>query len=342
MKTPFTAYFEEAGVRPSPRELLRHEPRYALPFVREASTVSFVAPGVEVLYRWHDAYDVFVALLEARLDRALVFPVESHLSDLHLVYQLYGSTCFEGEQARPRRAPEVTLAKDTRMEIYTPPARAIMSLHPSRPGGAYALAAVVPKSGWVTRHPADGESRMEKLIQSLKAEQSAHYYLHPSPINPAMRAWLHLLLTTPPYIGMRLDDALNGPMVRLLEEHRQEHRRQLRASDDRAFINAVRLLVRQWVARMENGNPPTVALVARAMQTTVRRIRQAHIQHFNQRFDHYVFACRVDEAKARLDHELPISAIAYQLGWSDHGNFSREFKRHTGFSPSTYRKRVRE
>ena len=39
-----------------------------------------------------------------------------------------------------------------------------------------------------------------------------------------------------------------------------------------------------------------------------------------------------------LDHTLPISQIAVDLGYSDHTNFSHAFKRWTGQSPGEFRR----
>lgn len=341
MKTPFTPYFEQANL-PLPAVSRRpFIPQYALPFVSPACTAHFACTDALISYRWHDAFDVFVALLEVRTTVGISIPVESHLSDLYLMYQLQGESRFVPDGAQHPKASVVAMSEGQRMEVYTPPARAVMEILPSA-AGRYAMAAIVPKSGWVTRHPLQGESPMEELIQHLKRQYNAHHYLHPSPISPAMHAWLHVLLTTPPYVDMRLDDALNGPMVRLLEEHRNEYR--IEAVDqetDLAFIEAARLLGRELITRMGSGPPPTAKSVAEALHTTERRVRAMHYRHYNQRFDHYLFACRIEEAKELLQSDLPVSATAYQLGWKDHTNFSHEFKRHTGMTPTEYRSRCK-
>lgn len=332
MKKPFTLYASQASIPLRQVASRPFVPACAMPFADGQHCHYFVGDGCQLAYRWHDAFDVYVAVLEARLAAGLSIPVGSHLSDLYLVYQLQGESLLVPQHHH--RAPTIHLHEGQRMEVYTPPDQALLQLQPAQPSLDYTLAAIVPKSGWVTRHPTLGESPMENLILLLKERYAAHRYLQPSPITPAMRAWLHVLLTTPAYGGMRLDDALNRPMVRLINEHRSEHRRSERKKNDLDFIEAARLLARQEIKRMDGGNPPTISTIAKAMDLSERRIRHTHIQHYQQRFVHYIHACRIDEAEARLRRGLSVSAVAYQLGWSDIANFSRQFKKHKGVPPS--------
>ena len=49
--------------------------------------------------------------------------------------------------------------------------------------------------------------------------------------------------------------------------------------------------------------------------------------------------CRVEQAKYLLKHtENSLKEIAYQLGYCNPYYFSSEFRRMTGFSPSSFRK----
>ena len=53
----------------------------------------------------------------------------------------------------------------------------------------------------------------------------------------------------------------------------------------------------------------------------------------------FLLACRIAEAKNQLIRtETPIGRIAEQCGFSDFSNFSRTFKRETGYTPSQYAK----
>lgn len=341
MKTPYTLHFNQASaplVAVGPRPFV---PQYALPFVSDDASAYYRGEHCRISYRWHDAFDVYIAVLEARMAAGLCIPVDSHLPDLYLVYQLQGETRIVPNENKYPKAQPVTLPEGKRVEVYAPPARATLELKPNGQTLGYAAAAVVPKSGWVTRHPKRHDSPMESLITILKQEYDTHHYLHPSPITPSMQAWLHILLSTPPGVGMRLDDALNRSMVRLLEEHQKEYRLQALEKPDVEFIDGVRLLVRELVHRMEDGVPPTAETAAKTLKTSAKRIQSTHYRAYNKRFDHYIFACRIEEAKQRLLTDFPVSAIAYQLGWNDHANFSRDFKKHSGLTPTAYRGQYR-
>lgn len=54
----------------------------------------------------------------------------------------------------------------------------------------------------------------------------------------------------------------------------------------------------------------------------------------------YVHTLRLEEAKQMLERsELPIEAIANEVGYEDAGFFSRLFRRQVGVTPAAYRKR---
>mgnify|MGYP001038263203 CR=1 FL=1 len=57
---------------------------------------------------------------------------------------------------------------------------------------------------------------------------------------------------------------------------------------------------------------------------------------------HYVLACRLEEAKQRLDQtNAPITQIAFDLGFCASQHFSSHFKRAFGVTPNAWRKRNR-
>jgi transcriptional regulator GlxA family with amidase domain len=54
----------------------------------------------------------------------------------------------------------------------------------------------------------------------------------------------------------------------------------------------------------------------------------------------YVHALRLEEAKQMLESgDLPIEAIANEVGYEDAGYFSRLFRRKVNLTPAQYRKR---
>jgi len=53
----------------------------------------------------------------------------------------------------------------------------------------------------------------------------------------------------------------------------------------------------------------------------------------------YIISCRIFYAQDLLrSTDLPIIDIASQCGFNDYANFTRQFKRLTGTSPSAYRR----
>ncbi|PAU52957.1 AraC family transcriptional regulator [Pseudomonas indica] len=50
-----------------------------------------------------------------------------------------------------------------------------------------------------------------------------------------------------------------------------------------------------------------------------------------------ILRARLGAASSLLASDLPITEIALRCGYTDHSAFSRQFKAHTGFSPSQYR-----
>lgn len=54
----------------------------------------------------------------------------------------------------------------------------------------------------------------------------------------------------------------------------------------------------------------------------------------------YVQSLRVEQAKRRLERtDVPVEQVGWQVGYEDPAFFRRLFKRVTGLSPGTYRKR---
>ena len=52
----------------------------------------------------------------------------------------------------------------------------------------------------------------------------------------------------------------------------------------------------------------------------------------------YLRLCRITAAKKLLaSSDMPVSRIAASCGFSDHSNFSREFRQETGISPTEFR-----
>ncbi len=341
MKTPFTPQFDRTSIPLVKIDSRSFVPLLSLPFIGPETTEYHVGGTCQVNCRWHDAFNVFVAVLEVVASGPLEIPIESHLCDLHLVYQLHGDSLFVPDDAKRKHAPTVHLPEGHRMEVYTPPARVLLQIRPDPGTNRFALAAVVPKRGWVIRHPAQGQSPMESLIQHLRQQYTEHRYLHPAPITPDMRVWLHLLLTMPRYPDMALDDALNGPMVKLVEAHRAEYLRALPEKQSTQIARTARLLVDELVARMDGSKPVTVDDVATAMHISRQELWEAYRTVHRIAISHYINEQLMEHAKAWLAEGKTVKEVGLALGYSTPNNFSRSFKKKYGISPDEYRNQAK-
>lgn len=341
MKTPFTPYFKQASIPLSQVSREPFEPLYPLAFVQADCTEYWVGGACQFIYRWHDGYDVFVAVLEARIagvsgSLPVDLAVESLLNDLHLVYQLQGQSAFRPPTGPPRRAEALTLAAGHHIEVYAPPSKAALRIKPRKETCRYAIAAVVPKGDWVTRHPIEDTDPIAALIHDLKAHKTQHRLVGPTPCSPAVQLLLNSILTLPRDYGMSLDDALNGPMVDLLGRHRTEDRDQQKADQ---LVAAARLWVKTYIRAMDGSQaPPTVALAAAALSTLPRRIRGHHHRLHGEKFSDYIVRYRIETAKLRLRAGEAIAAVALKLGWADVPAFSKQFKKSTGMTPGKFTK----
>jgi len=66
-------------------------------------------------------------------------------------------------------------------------------------------------------------------------------------------------------------------------------------------------------------------------------------RHFRKRFgltmQGYQLACRLNQARSLLEHsDIPIHALARQLGFTDVQHFSKHFRRQQGMAPQRYRR----
>jgi AraC-like DNA-binding protein len=105
----------------------------------------------------------------------------------------------------------------------------------------------------------------------------------------------------------------------------------------RALKTRVRRLIEQEVQYTRGANVPRVARALRMSRRTMsRRLEQEGTS----------FAEELDGARRQLalvylnDRETPLKEVAFRLGFSHAESFHRAFKRWTGETPLTYRKRT--
>lgn len=96
----------------------------------------------------------------------------------------------------------------------------------------------------------------------------------------------------------------------------------------------------EWVTMMlreAHEGMPTLAELARLLNQSPRTLDR-HLAREGKRFLDIAKRIRHEKACALLQSgALPVTQIAYQLGYKDAANFTRAFRREAGVSPSAYR-----
>lgn len=335
MKRPFTIYFSRAGVPLTQVADPPFLPQYPMAFVPEDKWVNLTGPGCDLILREHDGYNVYVAVLEVQLDNphhSLTIPVESLLHDLHMVYQLSGNSEFPG----------LALPAGHHTQIYAPPTQGNVLIKVDPETHRYAVCTIVPKGKWVSRDIDDTQNPLFQLIMCLKEGHRQFRYLPATSLSSHVRAWIHLLLTARPSPHLMMDNALTHPLGNLLEIHLSECGQQKRHEEvkrkNNALVDSARTMVVELLGRLKDGELPELEGIARQLGTTADVIRKLHYENHQQKFNHYVVRCRIDEAKRRLSHGDSIGSITFALGWTDDTHFVKQFKKHAGMTPGEFLK----
>lgn len=338
MKTPFTPNFLQASIALTAVSRRPFVPMHPLPFVSDESTAYYVGDGCQLSYRWHDAFDVFVAVLEVYVADAenttLAIPVASHLNDLHLVYQLAGSSNFYPPKATA--IPILQLPIGHHLVAYSPPAAATLHIQPARQSRRFALVASVPKGKWAIRHNSTKPNALEGLLNCLRQKRADQRILLPSPISPQLRVWLYLLLTTPTHPGMLMDNAVHHMAAQLVEQHRTECAQPDPESQEYRLVESARQLVRTLVNRLDGDKLLTVKELAAVMHIRPKSLWKAHQRTHGSSLDRYINDQLMERAKSMLDAGMSVKITSLTLGYSSQNNFSRSFKNKYGISPTRY------
>jgi transcriptional regulator GlxA family with amidase domain len=150
--------------------------------------------------------------------------------------------------------------------------------------------------------------------------------------------WLDLAL----YIIARtvgLDDAIKVARVNLIDWHHSGQQPFARLARTRQVEDAVVARCQTWIAENYDRRNPVTAMV-RLSGLAERSFKRRFQQATGMSPLEYVHALRLEEAKQMLEAgDLPIEAIANEVGYEDTGFFSRLFRRKVNLTPAQYRKR---
>ncbi|HSS64352.1 MAG TPA: helix-turn-helix domain-containing protein [Gammaproteobacteria bacterium] len=136
-----------------------------------------------------------------------------------------------------------------------------------------------------------------------------------------------------------VEAAMQVARLNLIDWHQIGQQPFARLTCTRQVEDSVIARCQTWVAEHYQERAPVNAMVrlsGLAERTFKRRFRQATGMSALE----YVHALRLEEAKQMLEaSDLPIEAIANEVGYEDSGFFSRLFKRKVNLTPAQYRKR---
>ena len=126
----------------------------------------------------------------------------------------------------------------------------------------------------------------------------------------------------------------NPNMLILLEKHAQEAL--AKVTSEKVYSNKVSDLILNKL----DGDPPAIKTVAKELAVSVRKLQQKLFEEKTS-FSEILKSTRINISKNHLKYnDHSISEIAFLLGFSEPGVFSKAFLKWTGYTPYEYRKRI--
>jgi transcriptional regulator GlxA family with amidase domain len=151
-------------------------------------------------------------------------------------------------------------------------------------------------------------------------------------------SWLDLAL----YLIARsvgVEAAMQVARINLIDWHQVGQQPFARLARTRQVEDAVIARCQTWIAE-HYPEPNPVRSMVRVSGLAERTFKRRFQQATGMPPLEYVHALRLEEAKQMLESgELPIEAIANEVGYEDAGYFSRLFRRKVNLTPAQYRKR---
>ena len=151
-------------------------------------------------------------------------------------------------------------------------------------------------------------------------------------------SWLDLAL----YLIARytsIDAAMQVARLNLIDWHHAGQQPFARLARSRQVEDALIARCQAWIAD-HYGEPAPVAAMAQLSGLPERSFKRRFEQATGMSPLEYVHTLRLEEAKQMLEAtDMPIEAIANEVGYEDAGFFARLFKRNVDLTPGQYRKR---
>lgn len=138
-----------------------------------------------------------------------------------------------------------------------------------------------------------------------------------------------------------VESAMQVARVNLIDWHDVGQQPFARLARTRQCDDAAVGRSQEWIALRFKERAPVTGMI-RASGLPERSFKRRFQQATGMAPLEYVHALRLEEAKALLERgDLPVEAIAEEVGYEDAGFFGRLFRRTVGMTPAHYRKRFR-
>lgn len=151
-------------------------------------------------------------------------------------------------------------------------------------------------------------------------------------------SWLDLAL----YLIARhttIDAAMQVARINLIDWHHTGQQPFARLARSRQVEDALIARCQTWIAD-HYGEPAPVAAMVKLSRLPERSFKRRFEQATGMSPLEYVHTLRLEEAKQMLEAtDMPIEAIANEVGYEDAGFFARLFRRNVDLTPGQYRKR---
>ena len=137
-------------------------------------------------------------------------------------------------------------------------------------------------------------------------------------------------------------DALEAEsrLLALLTTWMQRHGEKQRGAKTAAHSHSV-ARVREFLDDCGSQNP-TLAALARLVDLSPYQLLRAFMREYGLPPHAWLVQRRVREARALIDHGVPVVDAAASCGFADQSHLNRHFKRILGFTPGRYRNFVQE
>lgn len=267
----------------------------------------------------YDARHAYVYLIEIATKRPLRLGVECLRRDLRWLYPLSGAFDIRGGNGR---GVALQLTANEHIRVFSGPASHVVEVRPGR----HLLFAFVLDWGWIRRYARGALTYLRRPF--------------PVPITPAIRGHLLTLANLTPQEGLLMDAGIYWPIARITHLTRRLYDEYSEDGKSVSTTLELALSARNHIkdSLQLNSVPLTVAEIAEHFDVTPGHLSRMHKKHYGQSLQAYLMRQRLDTAYQLLSEDgAGISAVAYQLGFSDVQAFNKLFRKYYGRAPSGVR-----